>query len=999
MSFSLPQLLLLMVAYLSVLFAVGFAAERGLLPKRLLEHPVVYVLSLGVFSGAMGIFGASEMAAEYGYSFLFYYAGIVSLFLLSPLLLHPLMQLSRSYQLGSIADLLSFRFQSPGVGSMVTLMLLASILPLLALQIQAVGTSIDYLLNGGAAAGSSGRSDDTLALIFCFTIAIFTMLFGSRSPSSQPRHQGLVATIAFESLIKLLGLLILGTATVYSVFDGFGGLEQWLDSRPDIMATLTTSMRPDSARAMLLIFFAGAVNMPHLYHMTFAENPNRGYLRHASWGLPLYLLLLAIPIMPILWASMALESTLPPGYAILATGMLQDSVLLSTIAFMVGLSAGSAVIIVGSLALANMCLNHLVLPLRFAVRKQLPDRVDNVYEQLTWLRRVLAAAIVLLGYGCYQLLRQPESLVDTGLVAFTGSLQFLPAIFAAIYWPRANRAGLLAGLGAGFGIWFFALLLPSVTGMDASFIDNLYLLLIAEPDNRWSTTAIISLALNISLFILVSLLTPSRDRERSAAAACSVNDLDPPRRSELLLSNPAEYREALAVELGPRLADQQINRALAELDMAEDESRPLSLRRLRVRLTANLSGLLGPSMAAEIIHRCIPLRSESTSSPTDINLIERNLDRAQSSFTGVLAELDTLRRHHKETLRELPVGVLSLGEDGEILMWNRFMEQLTGAAADDVVGSLLHSVPVPWSDLLQSFAETEEHTVQRLPLEQEMPDTEGTQRWISLHKTAIASPNRDTVERIITVEDITQYQLLEQELLHSERLASIGRLAAGVAHEIGNPVTGIACLAQNLEYEKDLAEVHNSAGEILKQTDRVTRIVESLVNFSHTGKNNPAPTRMGPVNVADCVDEAINLLQLDRNAREVRYNNHCDREHLALADSQKMLQVFINLLSNARDASADGQTIDIESHGEADRMRIDVTDQGGGIPESIREQIFEPFFTTKDPGEGTGLGLSLVYSILEDMNGRIQLLSPSSDTGGTRFTVTLAQAEYSQDYL
>ena len=118
------------------------------------------------------------------------------------------------------------------------------------------------------------------------------------------------------------------------------------------------------------------------------------------------------------------------------------------------------------------------------------------------------------------------------------------------------------------------------------------------------------------------------------------------------------------------------------------------------------------------------------------------------------------------------------------------------------------------------------------------------------------------------------------------------------------------------------------------------------------------------------------------------------------ADSQKLLQVFINLLGNSRDASEEGQSVEIVSRLHTDQVHISVIDRGCGIPEDLRGQIFEPFFTTKEPGEGTGLGLSVVYSILEDMNGRIQLESQSSEGGqGCCFTVQLQRAEYKQEYL
>ena len=240
---------------------------------------------------------------------------------------------------------------------------------------------------------------------------------------------------------------------------------------------------------------------------------------------------------------------------------------------------------------------------------------------------------------------------------------------------------------------------------------------------------------------------------------------------------------------------------------------------------------------------------------------------------------------------------------------------------------------------------------------------------------------------------------MEEELLHNERLASIGRLAAGVAHEIGNPVTGIACLAQNLEYAEDPEEIAHTAQDILKQTERVGRIVESLVNFSHVGSSSEELELM-PCNLADCVDESIHLLALDREAQQVRFSNRCDRELLVLADSQRLLQVFVNLLGNARDACDDEGHIQIQAYQQNARILVDVDDNGSGIPVELQSQIFEPFFTTKDPGAGTGLGLALVYSIMEDLGGAVHLTSPLQDGAhpGTRFTLQLSGASYGEAF-
>jgi PAS domain S-box-containing protein len=388
-------------------------------------------------------------------------------------------------------------------------------------------------------------------------------------------------------------------------------------------------------------------------------------------------------------------------------------------------------------------------------------------------------------------------------------------------------------------------------------------------------------------------------------------------------------------------------------------------------------------MAHGIIERSIPFQAAGTE---DINLIERNLDSGQVQFSGLAADLDILRRRYRETLDTLPVGVCSMGADGEMLMWNRCMEEITGVVASDTLGSLHSALPPPWRQLMENF----QHGDSDVLLKAEVTTDAESPRWVSLHKQA--AHDGDTV---ILVEDITDFERLEDELLHNERLASIGRLAAGVAHEIGNPVTGIACLAQNLEYANDAEEIQHTAQDILKQTERITRIVESLVNFSHSGSNLEA-LQLTPCNLADCVDEAVHLITLDQDARPVRFSNHCDRELVVLADSQRLLQVFVNLLGNAREACDEQGHIQLQAYSQGEQVLVDVDDNGSGIAGAVQGKIFEPFFTTKDPGAGTGLGLALVYSIMEDLGGSVHCNSPLQEgpRPGTRFTLQLPRGGY-----
>ena len=973
MTFSPELVLFTGLVYLAILCAVAWITEQRF-SDTLMSHPAIYTLSLGVIAGAWAIYAIIELAYLQGYSFFSYYIGIVSTFLLAPLLLIPMLRLCRLYQLSSLADLLTFRFRSQWVGALVTLCMVATLLPLLALQIKVISDSTQIL--------SPNTSANFSALLFCLATALFTIVFGANRASGKRRHNGLIAVIAFQSFIKLIMFMALGGASVYGIFGGFTELNHWLIENPETLELMSNPMHRDSARTLLIIFFAGAVAMPHIFHMVFVTQATTKALYSASWAMPLFLMLMSLPVLPILWSGLKIGSTVPVEYTALAIGPFMDSPVLTIAAYIGGLSAASAVIIVSTLALANMCLKHLLLPcLIFFNDSSTVRNEQDIYGGLHLLGRGMIAAIIAAGYLFFQFMESTTALSNLGMVAFIGTLQFLPAILTTLYWPRANSNGLIAGLTTGFLVWLYALFLPAIGNHEVEMIELTRAVFFSHSGSTWETAAIVSLSANVCIFVLISLLTRTRDEENIAAEICSTNDLNRPLRYSISVNSPDEFHQRLAQILGGKNATVEISRALNELQFSYTESRPYALRQLRDRVEANLSGLLGPAAAYEIVNRCMPYKSSDLKKTEDINLIEKRLETTDIPLSGLAADLDNLRRHHRQTLQTLPIGVSSLAADGEILMWNKAMEDITGIAASTVVGSLLSSIPAPWHQLLQEFTDLEQSHNHKLKVK--VGDHQNM--WLNLHKSF--GGDTTSQDRIIVLEDITDYQRLEQELMHTERLASIGRLAAGIAHEIGNPVTGIACLAQNLKYEASENDVREAVDDILTQTDRVSRIVHSLVNFSHSGSSQHQVFELQSINVADCCEEALHLLLLDKEAKQVTYSNDCDEQHFVTADEQRLLQILINLLSNARDASPIQGKVCIESRLLGEYVAISISDDGGGIPEQLREQVFEPFFTTKEPGEGTGLGLPLVYSIVNELGGKVSISDQT--TSGAEITVTL----------
>jgi Na+/proline symporter/signal transduction histidine kinase len=972
MTHELSALFSVGIIYLALLFLIAYATDSGLIPQRWASHPAVYVLSLGVYATSWSYYGSVGFAAQQGYLFLTVYLGVTIAFFLSPLLLRPLLKLIRDYQFSCLADVLAFRYRSQFVGALVTLFTLIGALPYIALQIRAVTESLQVLIDDSA--------PRVLSMSFCLTMIVFAILFGARHISPREKHRGLVMAIAFESLVKLIALLSVGLFAVFGVFDGPGQLQHWLTQHPQAIDALYRPVREGPWTALLFLSFCAAFLLPRQFHMAFTENLDPRALSTASWAFPLFLMLLNLAIPPVLWAGQYLQLELSPDYYVLGITLQDAPAWLPILAFMGGVSAASAMVIVTTLALSTMCLNHLLVPASF------PDPHVDLYRWLLWGRRALIALIIMAGYGFYAFLKHNEGLVQLGLVSFVAVAQFLPGVIGVLYWRRATRIGFITGLLGGISVWSISLLVPL---LDASGLIRAEFDLAALEQrsglDHWEFATFCSLAINTLLFTVFSLLTRQTEGERIASRACC-NEAFPPLPGVVTAQSPEQFCQALSGLVGQETAEREVKQALEDLGMSNSEQRPSELRRLRERIERNLSGLIGPQMAHMIVNLRLELDSRGKTALADsMRFVEEQLEASRSRLQGLMANLDALRRYHRQILRDLPLGVCAVGADQRVTIWNPALEQTSGVDARTALGNRLENLPSPWGNLLAGFARSQDTHIPHMKLELACKP-----RWYNLHKASVLEPDPDNSasERsglVMLLEDLTDLETLEAELAHSDRLASVGRLAAGVAHEIGNPVTGIASLAQILREESDDPEVLATTAEILNQTQRITNIVRSLMSFSRSGGGQDVVTFA----LRQIIDETLSLLRLAHKGKSVVVKAHCPDDLMITGDRQRLSQMLVNLCSNAVDVSQPGECVEIRASLVAGEIHIEVQDQGPGIPHEIQNLVFEPFFTTKPVGEGTGLGLAMVYKILEEHHGSIEI--DSSPGVGTRIVARLPQ--------
>ena len=455
--------------YLALLFGVAYAAERrSAARKSLVANPYVYALSMAVYCTAWAYYGSVGRAAHHGLSFVGIYLGPG---LLAPawwLVLRKIIRVCRQQRLTSIADFISARYgKSASLGALVTGVCVLGVVPYIALQIKAIATSFVILTGGGQAAGTTGP-----ALVTAGVLAVFTILFGVRSVEATERHEGVVLAVALESLVKLLAFLLLGGFVTFGLFGGFADLFSQAAAVPALRQLFTLRGAGTGGAewlTLLVLSMSAVLLLPRQFQVAVVENVDENHLRKAMWLFPLYLLIINVFVLPIAFGGMLRLGGrgFDADTFVLALPLAAGHSWLALLTYLGGLSAASSMIIVETIALSVMMSNHLLMPLLVRVPAAGPaaPRWFAYLGRVALQSRRLAVLLVLaLAYGYYAGVGRQLPLVNTGLVSFAAVAQFLPAVLGGLYWKGGTRRGATLGLLAGFGTWFFTLVLPTLVG-------------------------------------------------------------------------------------------------------------------------------------------------------------------------------------------------------------------------------------------------------------------------------------------------------------------------------------------------------------------------------------------------------------------------------------------------------------------------------------------------------------------------------------------------------
>lgn len=356
-------------------------------------------------------------------------------------------------------------------------------------------------------------------------------------------------------------------------------------------------------------------------------------------------------------------------------------------------------------------------------------------------------------------------------------------------------------------------------------------------------------------------------------------------------------------------------------------------------------------------------------------------------------ELTLLKEFNESIVESVNVGLLAVDGEGKVTRGNSTFEEMLELPRNEVVGKLVTDLfDENFSvNLLQILGKSRWH-LQELRHAYKLHTVSSTGKSLILN-VAIAplrSVSQNQTGAIIVLENVTSRVKLEESLQQSEKLSSIGLLAAGVAHEVNTPLTGVSSYTQMLlGMIPETDPKHKLLLKMQKQTERATNIAGNLLNFSRVGNT----TEFDEISINNVLDNTLQLLELQLRKSNVQITkNYTEFLPNIYGNAGKLQQVFTNLILNARDAIFDGGSISLTTKFEDnDSIIIEVTDNGIGIEQEDLNKIFDPFFTTKGVGSGTGLGLAVTYGIVQEHSGTIKTLSQIGK--GTTFRLEFPVAQ------
>ncbi|WP_416896354.1 MAG: ATP-binding protein [Minwuia sp.] len=807
--------IIIAIGYVGLLFLLAFLSDRWARRGQgwIGNSAIVYTLSISVYCTSWTFYGAVGSAARSGLDFATIYLGPTLVFLGWFYLLRKLVRIGHTHRISSIADLISSRFgKSNTLAILVTLIAVIGTTPYIALQLKAVTSSFDVL---SAPPGTgfaplppveSGFFDG--AFWVAAGMALFTILFGTRNLETNEQHPGVVAAIAFEALIKLLALVMVGIFVVYSV----GGLEKLFDNdAARRMITEREEMFGGRWTALTFLSAAAVLCLPRQFQVTVVENGRESHLKTAGWLFPAYLFLISLFVLPIALGGL---TTLPPGadpdMFVLTLPLAADQELLALFVFIGGFSSATSMVIVACIALSIMISNHIVMPIVLRMNAMGVRQSDDLKTFVLNSRRFSIVFVLFIGLMYYRFSAQTEALASMGLIAFAGVAQFLPPMIAGLYWRQATATGAKLGLIAGLVLWIYTLLLPSLA-LPGNWVSDivaqgLFGAVWLKPQALFGMTGmdplvhsvLWSLSANTFLLALGSLFSEAKPLERLQGALFVDVFRNPEGRESTALVRTAAIDD-LRILSSRILGRPTANRLFDDYARKQGRERgnPIPDATLIANLEREIGGSVGAASARVMISEVVS--GESISLDEIIKMVDETQQVIEYS-QALEANSQALER----TARQL-------SQANERLM-------RLDTEKDDFLSQVSHELRTPMTSI-RSFSE--------LLLNSDDLTEEKVERFVRIiHEESIRLTG--LLDEILDLSHLErgEVQWKSERLTPESAVASAVFACEGLATEQGITIEHVAC---------------NTPATVLGDRDRITQVVINLVSNAIKYNDNPRP--------------------------------------------------------------------------------------------------------------------------------------------------------------
>ncbi|HTT46892.1 MAG TPA: PAS domain-containing hybrid sensor histidine kinase/response regulator [Pseudolabrys sp.] len=1010
------------LAYIGLLFLVASYGDRtrGLVRdgrSRLLIYP----LSLAIYCTSWTFFGSVGSASRTGYEFLTIYIGpALMIGLFSPLLVR-VVRLAKAQNTTSIADFIAARYgKSQAVAATVALIAIVGTIPYIALQLKAVSFSLETIVAQlSPTAGLARPMLGDIALFVALSMATFAVLFGTRHIDATEHQDGLMLAIATESIIKLFAFLAVGIFVTFWLFGGPGALFSAALQSPQTSGLFLRQPPLDTFLATTLLSFVAIILLPRQFHVAVVENNSENEIKRAAWLFPLYLAAINLFVVPIALAGLL---TFPAGKIdsdmfVLALPLTAGSNMLTIAAFVGGLSAATAMVIVESVALSIMVSNDIVMPLALQRREALSGR-GNLGLLLLTARRLAIFAILLLAYMYYRTAGDAQ-LASIGLLSFAAIAQLAPAFFGGLFWRRGTGGGAIAGMTAGIVVWAYTLLLP--TFADIGIVGQHIL-----TDGPWNIAALRpqhllgldlpplvhgvlwSLVVNLLSYVGYSLRRAPSAIERLQANVFVPSDLAPIAPSFRLWRSSVTVDE-LTSTVARYLGEGRTRTAFEtfagthRISLEAKDEADFRLVRYAEHILASAIGAASSRLVLSLL-----LRKQTVSTKAALKLLDDANAAIQYNREILQTALDHVRqgiavfdkdmqlicwnRQFGEIL-DLPPSLIRVGSGlADILHFNGRRSDVAPERIDDFVCAQIERYVSGSEPFLERFAEPGMVIEVRA---NHMPDggivTTYTDITPSVEAAEALERANETLERRVRerTEELTR---LNAALAHAkgeadEANVSKTKFLAAASHDILQPLNAARLYVTSLIERQGSGDERRLVGNIDASLEAVEEIFSALLDMSRldTGVMRPELSSFR-------LDDLMQQIELEfaplAAAKGLGLTfMRCSR--VVRSDRRLLRRLVQNLVSNAVKYTPAGRVL-VGCRRRGNGLRIDVYDTGVGIPESQQRDIFVEFHRL-DQGariaRGLGLGLSIVERVARVLSCAIEV--DSAVGRGSRFSVTV----------